>query len=130
MTRPYQEIITELVDAVREQAEPTCVRFELGITGGEFSVQFDNKDAKSLQSEGISMRNLRGEFIKESPAPVDNQWIEWNGGECPIPDYVNFKVRLQSGDEGPALDVASGYHWEHNRGSANIIAYMLIGENN
>lgn len=64
MSRKYQEILLELVEAVRDQCEDTCILFTLEVTGRNFSFQFENRDSGCLKNEGISMRNLKGDFIK------------------------------------------------------------------
>lgn len=66
MTKPYQEILLELVDAVRDQCEDNCIAFELFVNYESYTFQFKNTKAGSLKSRGISMRNLKGKYIVES----------------------------------------------------------------
>jgi DNA-binding Xre family transcriptional regulator len=59
---------------------------------------------------------------------MSDEWIEWQGGECPVVGEV--EIRLRNGDT--LKGEAEPYTWEHNateRGSwrdYEIVAYRLI----
>lgn len=60
-------------------------------------------------------------------------WIEWGGGECPIPDCTIVEVRFRSGRQRRG-DKAEEYIWTNGYGElsetgADIIAYRIIPEN-
>lgn len=67
---------------------------------------------------------------------MQGEWIEWNGGECPVPKGTLVDVRLRSGVEGfgtPAgewgIGVGTGNaaarDWQHTGVRGDIIAYRL-----
>lgn len=52
-------------------------------------------------------------------------WIEWTGGECPVPDGALIYVRFRDGHECPAGDGRSLY-WEHHGCLGDIVAYRFV----
>lgn len=58
-----------------------------------------------------------------------SEWIEWGGGECPVPDGAAFRIRLRHGHEWMP-DGVDGLDWSHLDWDANqdIIAYRIIKE--
>lgn len=56
---------------------------------------------------------------------MNNQWIEWKGGECPVSDdiFVKVKFREMLSDEGKA----NIFNWEHLDDEEDIIAYWHTG---
>ena len=51
-------------------------------------------------------------------------WIEWNGGECPLPDDVQCEYRMRDGE----IDTAKGSSlwWHVEQEDTDIIAYRPI----
>jgi len=69
----------------------------------------------------------RGPMVPGEPVVTfdDGGWIEWKGGECPVPNDV-VQVRLRASptydhDGGSAL----GYRWNHAGSAGDIVAYRL-----
>lgn len=62
-------------------------------------------------------------------APASEQpWINWRGGECPVPEGVIVEVTLRDGDQLTRL--SSDYHWAYGCSqmrSRNIIEYRVTG---
>lgn len=66
---------------------------------------------------------------------MSNEWIEWNGGECPVERGTLVDVRYRSGDEKFGLfagvhaeggdDDAGPAYWEHDDFYNDIVAYRL-----
>lgn len=54
-----------------------------------------------------------------------NDWIEWNGGECPVDGRAVVKVRLRCGLEDPNFP-ANVYRWAHEKAQDDIVAYRLV----
>jgi hypothetical protein len=65
--------------------------------------------------------------ILEQQERGEGEWIEWGGGNCPVPHVSKLMVKLRSGnirDGKPAIN----WGWR-NTGSINdIIAYRIIPE--
>ncbi|WBG90047.1 hypothetical protein N5580_13220 [Pantoea piersonii] len=55
---------------------------------------------------------------------VWGEWIEWNGGECPVKESDWIEARLRDGEEAGGL--ACHGEWEHKNRSFDIIAYRVI----
>ena len=61
--------------------------------------------------------------------PQDTQetgWIEWQGGECPVPQWVRTERRLRGGYSSRLH--ANGGHWDRGsvERSGDIVAYRII----
>lgn len=55
-------------------------------------------------------------------------WIEWSGEERPLPWGAECEVRVRDGSEYREIADADGPSWSHGWGSADIIAYRPILE--
>lgn len=56
------------------------------------------------------------------------EWIDWHGGECPVPAGTWVEVRLRAGVTD--IDAADNYSWWQTGGAApwHVIAYRILGE--
>jgi hypothetical protein len=67
MTTPtISEAVKALVDALREHSPKDRVTFNLFVNCEEARITTSERSAEQLKAAGISMRNLAGNFIKES----------------------------------------------------------------
>jgi len=57
-------LIKDLEDHLRATLPDDCIRVTLYITQTGYELVHETRTAESLEKAGISMRNLRGEFIK------------------------------------------------------------------
>ena len=63
----------------------------------------------------------------QAPTPAPGEWIEWNGGECPIADDVQHEIRMRDGWEssrGADAQIWSG--WVHDDSAYDIVAYRVM----
>lgn len=77
-----------------------------------------------------------GALYGEARLASMNDWIEWVGGECPVPKGTPVMIRLRDGSEhGPlpalhlntGLDVdASSMFWRNDGDMVDIIAYRIV----
>ena len=51
-------------------------------------------------------------------------WIEWHGGECPVPPDTRVDVKFRDGDKWNS-DPANGVSWNHLDDGRDIIAYRI-----
>lgn len=51
-----------------------------------------------------------------------SEWIDWSGGECPLPDGIDHEVRKRYGDTMPD-DSPETWDWSHHGEAVDIIAY-------
>ena len=64
---------------------------------------------------------------------MSNKWIEWNGGECPVPVGTLVDVEYRDGARMPAMKAGVidydsdylAYDWTHTDNDGDIIAYRL-----
>lgn len=47
-----------------KDAAPTCVRVTIIVTSEGFSIDEDHREPEALRRDLITMRNIRGEFIR------------------------------------------------------------------
>ncbi len=59
-----------------------------------------------------------------SQQPADDGWVEWKGGEFPLPKDRAVEFQLRSGSRGEG--VAENYWWHHEGGDYDIIAYRVV----
>lgn len=59
------------------------------------------------------------------PLVDEDGWIEWNGGECPVPADVLMEVKFKSGGSARTWD-ATMLRWAHTQGRSDIVAYRSI----
>lgn len=57
------------------------------------------------------------------PCPEGEGWVEWSGGECPVPNTVVW-AQLRIGECLP-LDTANSLRWSHDWGQRDIIRYRV-----
>ncbi len=60
---------------------------------------------------------------------TQSDWIEWEGGKCPVPDQTRVSVRFRNGSIDYA-DYAGIWSWEWRLGptpnAGDIIAYRVL----
>lgn len=58
----------------------------------------------------------------------DDGWIEWHGGECPVPQdaWVSAQYRRGiGGDTADAVGRAGGFCWKHYGGGLDLVRYHM-----
>lgn len=67
---------------------------------------------------------------KAAPATDADGWIEWNGGECPVPDEALVNVRSKNGLMNSYYQfLADDIDWSHGDCEGyDIIAYRVVQE--
>jgi len=60
-----------------------------------------------------------------SIAASEGDWIEWKGGNCPVPLKTLVDVRRASGSEG-RYEASVWDGWTKTGHSSDIIAYRLV----
>lgn len=58
------------------------------------------------------------------PVQTDDGWVEWNGGECPMPEYASPEVRYRSG--GTTQMQANRFRWRRTGAWDDIVAYRIV----
>lgn len=61
----------------------------------------------------------------------ETSWIEWTGGECPVPNAFGREYELRMrGDSAfviRPLVPAAKWRWSHKDRATDIVAYKVIG---
>lgn len=63
-----------------------------------------------------------------------SDWIEWNGGECPVPAGYTGRVEVRYIGDGEIVgeimtaDQARELRWKHVGRIGDVLAYRLVGE--
>ena len=55
----------------------------------------------------------------------DDGWIEWRGGECPVPAETLVWIKFRDGSVTNYISKAEGWEWEHHGSVGDIIAYKV-----
>jgi hypothetical protein len=55
-----------------------------------------------------------------------SEWIEWNGGECPLPDGTPHQVRFKNGSTSHVGNGPNGWEWKGGV-QYKITAYRVLG---
>ena len=66
MTPKITNAIEALVTALREESPEQMTTFNLFVNSEEFAIKTSQRMPAQLKAAGISMRNLRGDFIQEN----------------------------------------------------------------
>jgi hypothetical protein len=94
-----------------------------GITAGMVVTQEAGEQVRRIDR---LLAHMTGGAAKTEP-----EWIDWHGGECPVPAGTRVEVRFRRGNtlKGPAEYWGSpGSCWKHGGDSmADIIAYRILG---
>jgi hypothetical protein len=67
MTPRINQAIDDLVKALREESPKQMIAFTLFVNSEESEVKTRTRTPEQLKARGVSMQNLRGEFIKDQP---------------------------------------------------------------
>jgi hypothetical protein len=80
---------------------------------------------KALTEWGLDPRKAD----RRKPSPDADGWIEWRGGECPVPSGVRIEIRLRNGVTGVISDprrLRWAYHLTSVGLDNDIIAYRIV----
>jgi hypothetical protein len=85
----------------------------------------DHKEARSRISAGPDCVYYR-RLIEADKPPVAEKgvWIEWKGGEQPLPDHVQVEVEFR--DAEILSDVAGSWFWAHEQNEGDIVRYRIL----
>lgn len=112
----YRAVLRRFYDVANKGATPAEVGFDL----------IDTATIKGLLA-------VADEVIALRDAPKDDGWIDWHGGERPVPPSAEVEVRLRGypiDPERPNAGAAAAYTWQHAEYLADydIVAYRIVQE--
>ncbi|MBD8181656.1 hypothetical protein IFU25_08065 [Pantoea agglomerans] len=92
------------------------LRFERD-NGGMSNQKFDYLDALEIALPILEQQELG-----------EGEWIEWGGGECPVPEGVKAEIKFRDGDCAELDTWLDILEWRHKGYGSDIIAYRIIPE--
>lgn len=73
---------------------------------------------------------LQAEAVRpEASAPDDDGWIEWHGGECPVPDGTLVYVMFRGSGATKTHYPCGSIDWKHTATAYDIVAYRIAEKN-
>ena len=61
---------------------------------------------------------------------MEDGWIEWAGGECPVPGatriQIVFRCERDLSARSSDVDTAGALRWSHTGGAGDIVAYRVV----
>jgi hypothetical protein len=64
VTETLEQAANEFLKVVKQNATPNVIRFHLDFSHGDLQMSYDYRDPKVLKESGVTMRNIRGEWIE------------------------------------------------------------------
>jgi hypothetical protein len=83
-----------------------------------------NGDLLSVYNKTIGADDYRASRFELAPA-ADQPWVNWRGGDCPVPVGVLVEVTLRNG-KVKKLSL-NELDWKHTLDTADIIEYRITG---
>jgi hypothetical protein len=65
--------------------------------------------------------------VRDPIAEANNEWIDWAGGDCPVPPDTLVEVELMNGHKSKSFR-AGEWDWSLHDGKYNIIRYRVVSE--
>ena len=111
-----------------KRAEPDYERFrEAYCEFRNASGRANNLPPRCLGMNYNNKRDIDG-LIAAYPklkAIMEPQWIEWHGGECPVPAGADVEVEFRDGSKARHYS-ARAWYWGYSGHGADIIRYRVI----
>jgi len=85
-------------------------------------------DEFCVYDDGSSPRtNGTGLTGWESLSIAQGDWVFWQGGECPVPEWMQIEVHISRGGSTKVTHPKS-YNWKWDNSDGDIIAYRIMGQ--
>lgn len=94
------------------------------VTNEQLARALESIAGESRTSDTIALL-IAASRLRGSPSVSDSAgWIEWGGGECPVPEdqRVCVKLRVGTQEKGHRAGV---YRWTHEGAPGDIVRYRL-----
>ena len=90
----------------------------------KYVTRFRDKNGRVDLEKAKHVIDMLIELEYGNSAESESGWIEWNGGECPVPP--NTKVEIQYPDNDVYSCIASAVDWNHDGTGGDITAYRVV----
>lgn len=92
---------------------------------GHTLIMDDGEDAQEVDFDFVRALHAIIEEVEGSPTHVDvSEWIQWDGGKCPVPGNKMVEVRTE---RGTFIACASDFIWDRECSYGAVWAYRVIG---
>ena len=81
-------------------------------------------EALLVIDRGVTLKNKPVVQAERQTIPDERCWIEWNGGECPVPGETEVQYVLRDGLSFTRK--AGNLRWDHFDRDGDIIRYRII----
>lgn len=83
----------------------------------------DRSQLGHLDKDAIAL--IEAKFA-ELRAPEEPEWIEWNGGECPVAPEMRVELKFRVHGTHIMPYYADALRWNHENNGGDIIAYRVL----
>ena len=90
----------------------------------KYVTRFRDKNGRIDLEKAKHVIDMLIELEYGNSAESESGWIDWNGGECPVPP--NTKVEIQYPDNDVDSCIASEVDWNHYGMGGDITAYRVV----
>ena len=80
--------------------------------------QLDEDERKAIALIEAKFSELR--------APEEPEWIEWNGGECPVAPEMRVELKFRVHGTHIMPYYADALRWNHENNGGDILAYRVL----
>lgn len=91
----------------------------------KYVTRFRDKNGRIDLEKAKHVIDMLIELEYGNSAESESGWIEWNGGECPVPPNTKVEI-LQYPDNDVDSCIASEVDWNHYGMGGDIIAYRVV----
>lgn len=57
-----------------------------------------------------------------------SEWIQWNGGECPVDPDTMVAVKVRGSSSEWPNEICGNLYWDHNGSGGDILAYRVVSK--
>lgn len=97
--------------------------YDAAHTRNQVATPFDDVDRSTV----AILLAVADEVIALRDGPKNDGWIDWAGGECPVPHDAPVTYRMRSGLTITNSRRAGWREWYHVGGPSDIVAYKVVG---
>lgn len=91
---------------------------------GHTLIMDDGEDAQEVDFEFVRALYAIIEDVEGRTSPDVSEWIQWDGGKCPVPGHKMVEVRTE---RGTFTTAASNFIWDRECSYGAVLAYRVIG---
>lgn len=107
LMRDHPELFEEPVDPLEDEARKIAEEWGFTSNGTAYDACLD------ALKRGMELAK-----------PTEPEWIEWHGGECPVPAGSDCEVRFRDGETRRDTEPEE-WQWRHIQHAHDIVAYRV-----